>query len=149
MEYGNVNDFNWHVIKEGLRLLYDVNIGASKRCLVAGELCAPPCATEVDVDVYTAYRREYYRLSRDGVIAVISVLRPVDCAALVYQDVRSLSGQGCQPTSAQGVCASANNPPYVGITCLTGGSHKWNFEDMPAPGVEIPATWGQIKALYE
>jgi len=155
LEFGDIDAFDWDLVKAKLEAEHNVVIGEQRDCTVCGTLLPAECYHAM-VEVYPAYERRLYEVTEGGAVAVIAVLTPRDGMALVYGDPERLGYFVCtdaaEPQSALGTCGSASAIPAQGISCreTSGGTNKLRPRDQPVqtPPETETGTWGAVKALY-
>jgi hypothetical protein len=144
---GKTGDFDWSVIREALRLFYGVDIGKYMTCHIQA-VVKPALCYDVTAHIYAPYCQDFYKITQAGKVALVSVLTPLDGAAIHY-NVRNdplCAGPTLEFLSNEGVCAAIVQPA-VGCD----GDDKRRFKDdlMPMDRPFESSTWGKIKALYE
>lgn len=153
LDEGLYEAIDWEKVRHQLWAKFSIRIGETFDISVPG--MTPVRCYRVCGSVYASYSREVYEIHQKGNTAVISVLRPVDGKAVVFETCCALGYRGCDrcapPASTLGTCASATGIPFNGGSCATDRTGNIrNFENAPplASDHPVPSTWGKIKAMY-
>lgn len=152
LDDGQLENIDWKKVQHLLWADFKVRIGQTMDISVTA--MSPVECYAVCGCVYASYSREVYHINHNGFTAVISVLRPVDGMAVVFNTCCRLQYPGCdgcpEPINTLGTCAASTDLPFNGICTANSSGSKRRFRDEPSltHGNPVLSTWGEIKALY-
>jgi hypothetical protein len=152
LDEGQVEDIDWDKVQHQLWAKFAIRIGETSDISVPE--MAPVECYRVCGYVYASYSREVYEINQKGKTAVISILRPIDGQAVIFDTCCVLGYSVCDgcasPVSTPGICASATADPFDSVCTTDRSGRKRNFREDPSLTPDDPAlsTWGKIKALY-